>query len=112
MNVRVILVDDLKITLDGLRTLLENEVDITVIGEAENGRTAVELVGALHPDVVVMDVAMPELNGIGDSPNTDCGPPERIIPRAPHTSPVEADGEKIFVYTPKCRTRLAIKCAY
>jgi DNA-binding NarL/FixJ family response regulator len=62
--VRLILVDDHEIVRAGLRTLLSREPDLAVVGEATNGRTAVERVKELSPDVVVMDVSMPELNGI------------------------------------------------
>ncbi len=61
---RVLLADDHKILRQGLRTLLEQEKDIQVVGEAENGRSSVKLAGELAPDVVIMDVAMPDLNGI------------------------------------------------
>ena len=61
---RVLLADDHKILRQGLRTLLEQEKDIQVVGEADNGRSSVKLTGELAPDVVIMDVAMPDLNGI------------------------------------------------
>jgi DNA-binding NarL/FixJ family response regulator len=64
MTIRVLLADDHKIVRDGLRTLLEKQADIAVLGEAEDGREALQLAGKLSPDVVVMDIAMPELNGI------------------------------------------------
>jgi len=60
----VLLADDHRIILDGLRALLESERDIQVVAEAEDGRTAVRLAGELLPDVVVMDISMPDLNGI------------------------------------------------
>jgi two-component system response regulator NreC len=63
-KVRILLVDDHTILRDGIRALLENEPDMTVIGEAEDGRTAVKLACQLKPDVVLMDVAMPLLNGL------------------------------------------------
>ena len=62
--VRLLLVDDHEIVRAGLRTLLERESDFEIVGEATNGRTAVERVRELAPHVVVMDVSMPELNGI------------------------------------------------
>lgn len=62
--IRVLLADDHRIILDGLRTLLGGEGDIEVIAEAEDGHAAVRLAGALSPDVVVMDITMPDLNGI------------------------------------------------
>ena len=52
------------IVREGLAKLLEGEADLQVVGEAENGREAVERVEALKPDVVLMDIAMPMLNGI------------------------------------------------
>jgi two-component system response regulator NreC len=63
-GVRLLLVDDHEIVRAGLRTLLEREADFEVVGEATNGRKAIERVRELSPDVVVMDVSMPELNGI------------------------------------------------
>jgi DNA-binding NarL/FixJ family response regulator len=62
--VRVVLADDHAIMRDGLRALLELPGDITVIGEARTGREAVEEAERLHPDVVLMDITMPELDGI------------------------------------------------
>lgn len=61
---RVLLVDDHTVVRQGLRVLLEAEQDITVVGEADNGRTAVQLTKKLSPHVVVMDIAMPALNGL------------------------------------------------
>ena len=65
MSIRVLLADDHRIMREGLRSLLEKQPDIEVIAEAENGRTAVQLVRELSPDVVIMDIGMPDLNGIG-----------------------------------------------
>ncbi|MBU2548200.1 MAG: response regulator transcription factor [Proteobacteria bacterium] len=64
MTVKIILTDDHKIVREGLRTLLENEPGMEVVGEAESGRIAVQLARKLKPDVVIMDVSMPDLNGI------------------------------------------------
>ena len=64
MGVKVLLADDHKIVRDGLRTLLEKNAEVKVVGEAEDGRTAVQLAKKLSPDIVIMDVAMPDLNGI------------------------------------------------
>lgn len=63
MPITVLLVDDHSIVRDGLRVLLEAEGDIQVVGGAANGLEAVRKVRELHPEVVVMDLAMPELNG-------------------------------------------------
>lgn len=62
-KIRVLLADDHTLIRQGLRALLEREADIKVIGEARNGREAVHQVVALKPDVVVMDISMPRLNG-------------------------------------------------
>ena len=64
MDIKILLADDHKITRDGLKSLLENQNHMIVVGEAENGRQAVRLALDLAPDVVVMDINMPELNGI------------------------------------------------
>ena len=64
MAIRVLLADDHAVVRKGVRELLEDEPDIAVVGEASNGQQAVELAVALRPDVVVMDVAMPELSGV------------------------------------------------
>lgn len=63
-TITVLLAEDHQIVREGLRALLKLEEGIEVIGEAENGRQAVELAGSLRPDVVVMDIAMPLLNGM------------------------------------------------
>ncbi len=63
MSITVFLVDDHAIVRDGLRLILEAEGDIEVVGHAANGREAVHQVPQLCPDVVVMDIAMPEMNG-------------------------------------------------
>ena len=62
--ITVLLAEDHTIVREGLRTLLEAEGDIRVVGEADTGRKAVELARKLRPDVVVMDIAMPVLNGM------------------------------------------------
>ena len=64
MSIRVLIADDHKIMLAGLRSLLEKQADFEVVGEAENGRKAVQMVQEKTPDVVVMDVSMPDLNGM------------------------------------------------
>jgi two-component system response regulator NreC len=63
-KLRVLLADDHIVMRAGLRALLDRQSNLEVVGECENGREAVELAGSLRPDVVVMDVGMPGLNGI------------------------------------------------
>jgi DNA-binding NarL/FixJ family response regulator len=63
-RITVLLADDHKTVREGLRTMLEAEPDIEIVGEAENGRQAVELSQKFCPDVVVMDLAMPILDGL------------------------------------------------
>lgn len=64
MSIRIVLADDHKILRAGLRAMIVEQPDMEVVGEAENGRTAVNLTRALSPDVVIMDIGMPDLNGI------------------------------------------------
>jgi DNA-binding NarL/FixJ family response regulator len=64
MTLRVLLVDDHELMRQGLRSILEREEEVEVVGEAARGREALELARTLEPDVVIMDVAMQDLNGI------------------------------------------------
>ena len=64
MPIKVFLADDHAVVRDGLRLIMESQGDIIVVGEADNGRQTVRQVRNLAVDVVIMDVAMPELNGI------------------------------------------------
>ena len=64
MSVRILLVDDHTIVRQGLRSLLEKQPDMEVVGEAEDGRVAFNLVRELVPDIVIMDITMPNLNGV------------------------------------------------
>lgn len=63
-KIRVLLADDHTILRDGIRALIDDQADIEVIGEAEDGLSTVKMVAKLIPDVVIMDIAMPMLNGI------------------------------------------------
>ena len=63
-KIRVVLVDDHAILREGLASLLQRYTDIEVVGEAEDGQAAIEVAHRLHPDVMVMDLSMPRLNGI------------------------------------------------
>jgi DNA-binding NarL/FixJ family response regulator len=64
MSVRILLVDDHPIVRQGLRTLLEGRSGWEVVGEASDGLEALDKVESLHPDVVVLDVTMPRMNGL------------------------------------------------
>src|SRR3989442_10031887 len=63
-KVRILLADDHTVMRAGLRALLERQPNLEVVGEAEDGRQSVQLASSHVPDVVVMDIAMPNLNGV------------------------------------------------
>ena len=62
--IRVLVVDDHAILRDGIRSLLESQDDIIVVGEADNGADAIEFVKKVQPDIVLMDISMPQMNGL------------------------------------------------
>jgi len=64
MAFRILLVDDHKVLREGLKAILARDAEFTVVGEAENGAEAVKLTAGLSPDVVLMDIGLPGLNGI------------------------------------------------
>ena len=76
MSVKIILADDHRIMREGLRALLEQQSGMEIIAEAEDGRTTVDLAHELKPDVVVIDISMPDLNGIDAT--------RQIISASPH----------------------------
>lgn len=61
---KILIVDDHGIVREGLKSLIEQQPEMEVVGEAENGQTAIQLTKELSPDVVIMDVSMPNLNGV------------------------------------------------
>jgi DNA-binding NarL/FixJ family response regulator len=89
-RIRILLADDHAVVRQGFRMILSAHPDLEIVGEAGNGREAVELAGTLRPDVVVMDVAMPELNGIEAT--------RRLTADNPHTRVVALSMHKDSVY--------------
>ncbi|MBV8809450.1 MAG: response regulator transcription factor [Acidobacteriaceae bacterium] len=77
--IRIVLADDHTILRNGLRLLLERHSDFTVVGEASNGREAVDLVLQHPPDVVIIDIAMPILNGIEASRRINASQPKTAV---------------------------------
>src|ERR1700704_76700 len=76
--IRIILADDHAVMRNGLRLLLERQPGLEVVGEASDGRQAVDLAAAEIPDVVIMDIAMPQLNGVEAT--------RQIVNRNPHAA--------------------------
>ncbi len=86
MTVRILLVDDHQMMRDGLRAILTSESEFEIVGEAKDGREAVRAAAKLSPDVVVMDVGMPEMNGIEASRRIKKENPEtRVIALSTHS---------------------------
>ena len=63
MKIKILLVDDHKIMREGIRSMLEQESDLEVVGEAGNGREALDMFSETDPDVIIMDINMPDMNG-------------------------------------------------
>jgi len=86
MSIPILLADDHKIMRDGLRSLLSKEQGLEVVGEAENGRIAVKMARKLSPKLVIMDITMPELNGMDATRQilSEC-PEARIIALSMHS---------------------------
>ena len=64
MSIKILIADDHQLTREGIRSMLEREPDMEVLGEAEDGRSAARMARDLGPDVILMDVCMPDMNGI------------------------------------------------
>ena len=89
-RIRILLADDHAVVRQGFKMILSAQPDMEIVGEAGNGREAVELAGQLHPDIIVMDVAMPELNGIEAT--------RRLAASEPHSRVVALSMHKDSVY--------------
>jgi two-component system response regulator NreC len=64
LSIRILLVDDHKVLRDGLRSLLESEADMRIIAEADSGQQAIQLTLEQNPDIVIMDLGLPDMNGL------------------------------------------------
>src|SRR5215475_11075859 len=89
-RIRILLADDHQVVRQGFKMILSAQSDMEIVGEAGNGREAVERAEELRPDIVVMDVAMPELNGIEAT--------RRLIEALPHTRVLALSMHKDNVY--------------
>ena len=89
-KIRILLADDHAVVRQGFKMILSAQPDMEVVGEAANGREAVELAEQGRPDIVVMDVAMPELNGIEAT--------RRLLGSLPHTRVIALSMHKDSVY--------------
>jgi len=89
-KIRILLADDHAVVRQGFKMILSAQPDMEIVGEAANGREAVELAEQFKPDVVVMDVAMPELNGIEAT--------RRLLGALPHTRVIALSMHKDSVY--------------
>src|SRR5690242_820094 len=89
-RIRILLADDHAVVRQGFKMILGSQADMEIVGEAGNGREAVELAESLKPDIVVMDVAMPELNGIEAT--------RRLASSVPHARVVALSMHKDNVY--------------
>lgn len=91
MTIRILIADDHQLLRQGVRALLESEDDMTVVDEASNGRDVVTKAEALAPDIVLMDIGMPELNGI-DATRKICE-----LARAPRIIALSMHADRQFV---------------
>ncbi len=90
MRTRIFLADDQEIVLYGLRDLLEHEADLEVVGTAKNGREVVKAARELRPDLVIMDIGMPGLNGL----------------EATHRIASELEGVKVLILSVRREARI------
>lgn len=93
MSIQVVLVDDHNILREGLRVLLDGQSDISVAGEAENGREGLKLIRKLKPEVVIMDVSMPDMNGIEATRQVVAESPDiKVIALSMHSDQLFVEG--------------------
>ncbi len=79
MSIRVLIADDQSLVRAGFRLVLENHDDVEVVGEASNGNEAIHGTGRLRPDIVLMDIRMPELDGISATREITANHPARVL---------------------------------
>lgn len=89
-KIRILLADDHSIVRQGFKMILAAQPDMEVVGEAANGRQAIEMAEQLRPDIVVMDVAMPELNGVEAT--------RRLTALSPHSRVLALSMHKVSTY--------------
>jgi len=88
-KIRIVLADDHSVVRQGFRRILDAQPDMEIVGEASNGKEALDLAAQLTPDVVVMDVAMPELNGIEATRRmAEAAPRTRVLALSMHKDSV------------------------
>ncbi len=93
MSIRIVLADDHRLIREGLRSLLENDFGMEVVGQADNGEMAVQMVKELSPEIVIMDLAMPGLDGIAaTSQIVKKFPSVKVIALSMHSNRLFVDG--------------------
>ncbi|MGA2582071.1 MAG: response regulator transcription factor [Tepidisphaeraceae bacterium] len=86
MAIRILLADDHRLVREGIRLMIGQQPDMEVVGEADNGRSTVELAKKLSPEIVLIDISMPDLNGIDATHQiTALSPAPRVIALSAHT---------------------------
>jgi len=95
MGIRIVVADDHQIIRQGLRMLFDSEADMELVGEAENGEQAVQLAGELDPDIVVMDIGMPVMDGFAATRQLQAEHPEiKVVALSMHDDRAFLEGMK------------------